>query len=748
MVTERVAVSGFKVATILYKTVNDVILPGTGVEVAHFWESLIKVLKEFGPENARLLKKRDELQKEIDEWYRKKKSSSGGNIQLSPEFVKEEIQFLSKIGYIQGDISKDPGVSCTTTNVDDEIAHVPGPQLVVPVDNARFVLNAINARWGSLLNAVYGSDIFGKNTSKGFDATRGGKVLDFAFAQLDSYLPLQGSSWRKVHGIWVENVSGITDMQLVLVDKDQKRTTLIDSSQFKGYNGSKNEGQILFCHHGLHIIVDIDPQAPFAKLNDAKIADVILESALTAIMDCEDSVAAVDAEDKSVVYRNWTGLMKGTLETTVQQGDKKFVRKMNEDKTFRAPNGDALSLSGRVLALVRNVGMHLLSDAIIDENGQPVAETIIDAVVTTVAALHDLRRSAQLCNSRRGSVYIVKPKMHGPEEVDYNCRMFTRVESYLGIAKNTIKMGIMDEERRTSINLAECLRAASERVVFINTGFLDRTGDEIHTCMHGGPVKFKSSIKKAPWLDAYEQLNTLTGIQGNLLERAQIGKGMWAEPDSMKAMLEQKINHPKAAANTAWVPSPIAGTLHALHYHMVDVKAEQKKLSTQPFAAKLPLQDRLLLPPLASPEDIKSFTPDAIEKELENNAQGILGYMVRWIDLGVGCSKVPDINGVGLMEDRATLRISSQHVGNWLLHGIITKEHMEATFRKMAAVVDEQNKGDPKYQPMSKDFASSIAFQTALHMCLQATVEPNGYTEGTLTEARRRVKEKHVGSNL
>eukprot|EP00397_Hematodinium_sp_SG-2012_P005471 GEMP01005491.1.p1 GENE.GEMP01005491.1~~GEMP01005491.1.p1 ORF type:complete len:750 (+),score=242.34 GEMP01005491.1:120-2369(+) len=744
---ERVAVGNYKVSTVLYKAVTEHILPGTGVSESHFWRSLAELLNHFGPENDALLQTRDTLQRQIDEWYLSQREK--GPLDVSSDaFIKEQAHFLTKIGYIHADLTRDPAVTVSTANVDDEIATIPGPQLVVPVDNLRFVLNAINARWGSLFTTVYNSDVFPKAATNGaLDPAKAAKVVAFCLAKLDEFLPLQGASWTNARRVAVENISGIEEMQFVVIDAENKRTTLVHAASFRGFNGSGDKGQLLFCHHDLHIIVDIDPGSKFARYNSANIGDVIIESTLTAIMDCEDSVTAVDAEDKATVYKNWAGLMKGALEVKITQGGKTVVRKMNPDRSFRSPRGESINLPGRVLALIRNVGMHMYTDAIVDAAGKPVPEGLLDAMITVVAAVHDVRRNSEFCNSKHGSIYVVKPKMHGPQEVDFVCRSFTHVEMHLGLPKNTIKIGIMDEERRTSLNLAECLRAAHERCFFINTGFLDRTGDEIHTCMAGGPVLPKADIKKAPWISAYEKLNALTGIHGNLLGRAQIGKGMWAEPDSMAAMLAQKIAHPQAGANTAWVPSPVAGTLHALHYHMVDVKAVQKKLSGEPFASKLPLQDQLLTPPLCSATQLSQLSRDRIVKELENNAQGILGYMVRWIDLGVGCSKVPDINGVGLMEDRATLRIAAQHVGNWLHHGIISNDMLEATFRKMAAIVDTQNAKDPRYTPMHKDCENNVAFQTALKMCRTATAQPNGYTESTLTDARRRVKAK-IGSSL
>ncbi|KAF4675952.1 hypothetical protein FOL47_007019 [Perkinsus chesapeaki] len=696
-----------QVHEILKDAVEKKVLPGTGVTASEFWTNLEKLLKEFSDENTALLAHRDELQSAIDEWYR--------------EGCKEDQEkFLKRIGYLVEPSATKTVVS--TRNVDPEMSQLAGPQLVVPVDNARYALNAANARWGSLFDAVYGFDVVpGRPRPGGYDPSRGLAVLEFAFKQLDSILPLVDAKWSDLGYIWVDDRG-----QLVATTVGGKSTGLKSPSAFVGYRGHAAMGELLFVHNGTHIITKIHKSSQVGKQNSMGLADVVLEAALTAIMDCEDSVAAVDAEDKSRVYSNWAGLMRGNLEASFKKGGKTVTRQLNSDLTFRRAGGEGvLTLTGRVVALVRNVGIHMKTDAVL-YRGEEAYEGLVDALVTAAAGLLDLREIGG--NSRTGSIYIVKPKLHGPVEVGYACRVFDRVEEMLGLGPKTIKIGVMDEERRTSANLKECIHVARERVVFINTGFLDRTGDEIHTCMHSkSPVAPKGAIKKAGWIHAYEKLNVIEGLSAGMGMRAQIGKGMWAEPDSMKAMLEQKIGHPLAGkiglsgASTAWVPSPTAATLHALHYHMVDVSAVQKTISTDPTAAEK-LRHELLQPPF---DASAAKLPKAdIQRELDNNAQGILGYVVRWVDLGVGCSKVPDINNVGLMEDRATLRISSQHIANWLLHGIVSEAQVKETLTRMSAVVDQQNKGDAQYTAMK---GTGTAFQAALDLVFDGTKSPNGF---------------------
>ncbi|KAF4703840.1 hypothetical protein FOZ62_025533 [Perkinsus olseni] len=703
-----------QVHEILKDAVEKNILPGTGVSPQEFWSYLEKLLAEFSDENAALLAHRDELQAAIDEWYR--------------DGCKEDQEkFLKRIGYLVEPPSTKTTIS--TRNVDPEMSLLAGPQLVVPVDNARYALNAANARWGSLFDAAYGFDVVpGRPRPGGYDPSRGLAVLEFAFKQLDSILPLVGAKWSELASIWVDSRG-----QLVASTTKRKSTGLKSPSAFIGYRGNASKGDLLFVHNGLHILTKIHRNSPVGKQNSMGLADVVLEAALTAIMDCEDSVAAVDAEDKAKVYSNWAGLMRGNLETTFKKGGKSVTRRLNSDMNFRKAGGEGiLTLTGRVVALVRNVGIHMKTDAVLYRGGEAF-EGLVDALVTAAAGLLDLRQLGG--NSRTGSLYIVKPKMHGPDEVAYACRVFDRVEEMLGLGPKTIKIGVMDEERRTSANLQSCIHVARERVVFINTGFLDRTGDEIHTCMHSqSPVAPKGAIKKAGWIQAYEKLNVIEGLSAGMGMRAQIGKGMWAEPDSMKAMLEQKLGHPLAGASTAWVPSPTAATLHALHYHMVDVSAIQKTISTDPTVVET-LRHELLQPPFDG--SVGSLPKSEVQRELDNNSQGILGYVVRWVDLGVGCSKVPDINNVGLMEDRATLRISSQHIANWLLHGIVTEAQVKETLTRMSAVVDNQNKGDPQYTAMK---GTGTAFQAAMDLVFEGAKSPNGYTEEILTRARRAVK--------
>jgi malate synthase len=709
-----------QVATILDKFINEQALPGSGVEKDGFWQGFEAILAEFVGQNKALLATRDELQAQIDVYHK------AGNSPTGPQYKL----FLQEIGYLQ---PEPENFAIETANVDAEMATMAGPQLVVPINNARYALNAANARWGSLYDALYGTDVIstdgGAEISKTFNPVRGEKVIQTAREWLNTMLPLSTGSHQQAVGYAIDG----NKIAVKLADGDV--ATLADSTQWQGYQGSADAPTaLLFVHNGLHFEIQIDNSHPIGKTDPADVKDILVEAALTTIMDCEDSVAAVDAEDKTLVYSNWLGLMKGTLSIEMKKGESTFERKMNPDREYTSPTGANLALSGRSLMFVRNVGHLMTNDAILFD-GEEVPEGIMDAMVTTLCAMHDLNGNAPFQNSTTGSVNIVKPKMHGPEEVAFANELFGRVEDVLGLPRFTVKMGIMDEERRTTVNLAECIRAAKDRVVFINTGFLDRTGDEIHTSMLAGAFVPKTTMKQQLWINSYENWNVDTGLKYGLQGRAQIGKGMWAIPDEMGQMMEQKIGHPKAGANTAWVPSPTAATLHALHYHQVDVFAVQEELKQRAFASV----DDILTIPLMSEEQQAALTEEQIQREIDNNCQGILGYVVRWVNQGVGCSKVPDINNVGLMEDRATLRISSQHVANWLHHGICTKEQVEDSLKRMAAIVDGQNAGDAEYTAMTPAL-DGIAFQAASDLIFKGKEQPSGYTEPLLHAYRLKYK--------
>jgi len=701
--------NGLKINSNMFEFINKEVISGTNLNIDDFWKKFEKIVHELAPINKSLINKREIIQKKIDDWHRSNKDKEFNKINYR--------KFLKSIGYI---VEEKEDFKIETSNVDKEISSIAGPQLVVPVDNARYALNAANARWGSLYDALYGTDVIPGEKNKSYNSKRGSKVISYVREFLDEIAPLSNASWKEILKIKIKNKD-------VTFLTSEKEIFLKNKVQFIGFNGEKNEPRsILIKNNNLHIDILIDPDHLIGKSDKAFISDVVMESAVSTIVDNEDSVAAVDAEDKIKCYRNWLGLMKGDLIASIEKDGEKFFRKLNLDRNYTSKDGAKITLHGRALLLNRNVGHLMTNPAILLKDGSEIPEGIMDAFIATLCALHDFKNKI---NSRTGSVYIVKPKMHGPEEVAFTNKLFEKVEEALNIKKYSIKVGIMDEERRTTVNLKECIRQVKNRIVFINTGFLDRTGDEMHTSLEAGPMIFKGDMKKSTWLNTYESWNVDIGLQCGFSGKAQIGKGMWAMPDQMANMMKQKIGHPKSGANCAWVPSPTAATLHSMHYHKVNVFKEQDKIKTR---IRSKLEDILEIPK----SDRPNWPVEDINLELENNAQGILGYVVRWIDQGVGCSKVPDINNIGLMEDRATLRISSQHIANWLHHGICKKDQVMEVMKKMAKTVDEQNKNDKNYQKMSENFEKSIAFSAACDLVFKGRIQPSGYTEPLLHQKR------------
>ena len=721
--SERVTEHGFKIDAQLYHFVNQDVLPGTGIEASSFWKTLTDIFSEFTPRNRELLAIREQLQQQINQWHL--------DANNQPFNADKYQQFLCDIGYI---VPEQDDFSITTDNVDPEVASVAGPQLVVPLMNARYALNAANARWGSLYDALYGTDVIsvddGAEITREFNPVRGQKVIQFAREFLDKAIPLACGSHANVTGYRINN------QQLQATMANGIETGLFEADKFVGYQGdAAAPSAIVCCNNGLHVVIQIDDKHSIGRTDKAHVKDVMLEAALSTIQDCEDSIAAVDGADKTAVYRNWLGLMKGDLSETMEKNGKTLTRTLNADHQYTAANGDNISLPGRSLQFIRNVGHLMTNNAVITANNEEVPEGILDGIITSLIAIHDLKGNGQHSNSRKGSIYIVKPKMHGPQEVQFTCDLFGRIEQGLNLPENTIKVGIMDEERRTSVNLKECIRVAKARVVFINTGFLDRTGDEIHTSMLAGPMVRKDAMKNEKWIAAYEARNVNIGLQAGLQGKAQIGKGMWPIPDEMAQMMKVKIGHPNSGANCAWVPSPTAATLHAMHYHQVNVAQVQSQMLKAEDTTSL--TDLITIPLLADPT---SLSDADIKAELDNNIQGLLGYVVRWVDQGIGCSKVPDIEDVGRMEDRATLRISSQHICNWLHHGILNEAQIMASLKRMAVVVDGQNAGDPNYTNMADDFDHSIAFAAAADLIFTGETQPSGYTEPLLHQSRIAVK--------
>ncbi len=721
MADQYIKKGSLSVSTDLESFLRSEVLPGLDLSEEHFWTSLEKIINEFSPKNKTLLGVRDSMQEQIDAWHLANPGQEK-NLDIYKNFLKE-------IGYL---LEEGGDFKITTENVDPEIASIAGPQLVVPVMNARFALNAANARWGSLYDALYGTDMIseenGASRAGAYNPVRGDKVIEFAKKFLDKNFAVNNASYTDVNSFNVKN--GLLEISLL----NGETTNLLDNDQFQGYQGSAEQPSgVLLKNNGLHAEIQIDPDHSVGATDPAGIKDVLLESAITTIQDCEDSVAAVDGEDKVTVYRNWLGLMKGDLKETFIKGGAEMTRSLNPDRNYIAPDGSNLQLSGRSLMLVRNVGHLMTNPAILDQNGDEVPEGILDAMFTICIAMHDLNGNSEVQNSEAGSIYIVKPKMHGPDEVQFTCDLFSAVEKSLNLTQLTAKIGIMDEERRTTVNLKECIRVAKDRVIFINTGFLDRTGDEIHTSMEAGPMIPKAEMKQQPWILAYEDWNVDSGLETGFKGNAQIGKGMWPMPDEMLNMYETKTMHPESGANCAWVPSPTGATLHAMHYHQILVSERQEKLLERPKAS---LDDILTIPVMS---DAKSLSLEDVQKELDNNAQGILGYVVRWVDQGVGCSKVPDINNIGLMEDRATCRISSQHIANWLHHSVCSEDQVMETMKRMAIIVDQQNSGDPTYQPMAPSY-DGIAFQAACNLATQGRVQPSGYTEPILHAMRLKYK--------